>query len=83
MVSYSVPSGAQGQNKKGKIKSTPHGISKDRGAPQEILCTKSMGNLKYRDNGKNKRCLHRDAYLRMCVSVCLSFGSNITSFEKI
>ena len=44
MLSYSVPSGEQGQNEKGKIKGLhKEGSSKDLSAPQGILCTKSMG----------------------------------------
>ena len=37
-----LPSGVQGQNKKGEIKNSVLGYSKDRGAPQEIVCTNSV-----------------------------------------
>ena len=47
------------QNKKEKIKGL-RGNSKDWGAPQGNLCTKSMGKEE-----KNKRMLHRDTF--MCV----------------
>ena len=58
MLSYSIPSGDQGQNRKGKIKGLHFRNFRDCGALLGILCTKSME--KSMDNGKNKRYLHRD-----------------------
>ncbi len=45
---------------------TPQGNSKDRGAPQ--VCVQSLWvTVKCRDKEKNKRMLHKDAFLRMCI----------------
>ena len=59
------------KDEKGKIKWLHREILKS-GVLHKKFCVQSLWeNLKYRDNGKNKRCLHRDAYLRMCVCACV------------
>ncbi len=68
VCSFSVPYGGdQGQNKKEKTKGLHMEILKT-GVLHEEICEQSLWEtVKCRDKGKNKRMLHKDAFLRVCV----------------
>ncbi len=67
LCSFSVPHGDQGQNKTGKTKCLHMELLKT-GVLHREMCVQSLWEtVKYRNKGKNKRLLHKDAFLRMCV----------------
>ncbi len=72
--SYSLLYGAREQNRKEKTKGLHREILKI-GLLHKEFCVQSLREvLNYRDKGKNKRCLHRDAQTGMCVCVCAHVG---------
>ncbi len=59
------------KREKRENKRSPHGSSKT-GVLYKEICVQSLWEtVKCRDNGKNKRMLHKDAFLRMCVHTCV------------
>ncbi len=71
VVSSSLPYGDREQNRKGNTKGLYRGILKT-GLLHREFCVQSLWKvLNYRDKGKNKRCLHRDAKTGRCLGVCM------------
>ena len=72
-ISYLLPYGDQGQNKRRENTKTPLGNSKDLGAPQGMLCTKSLGRSTVQWTMEKTKDVSTGMQKRgMCASECRS-----------